>query len=247
MRERLPRPRPQRDRLMHKRGLVLAIATTLFLSYFPTIANAQDANPYEGLRALALQFKPGDFGIKTADDMSPYGLIIDMGVARGTATLAAFSSGDASLYLSSGGGIIGGVGHASVREATRKWLHTAEVRLTSFAPATEFPLPATGYVRLSVSHNSRDFDGHRADRGDQCRQAGTFVGVVRRAKVARRPCENCRASLTIEPFTALLPLHVKNGEKLRILSRGDRLALTCAEYAEFPLSRYERDKISGNG
>lgn len=138
---------------MRKRGLVLAIATTLLLSYFPTMANAQDANPYEGLRALALQFKPGDLGIKTADATSPYGLIMDMGVARGTATLAAFSSGDASFYLSSGGGIIGGVGHASVREATRRWLHTAEVRLTSFAPATEVPLPAPGHVRLSVLTN----------------------------------------------------------------------------------------------
>jgi hypothetical protein len=63
------------------------------------------------------------------------------------------SNSESSLYLSTGGGVIGGIGHASVREAARGWIHGVETHLTSFAPTTTFPLPEGGYVRFFVLTN----------------------------------------------------------------------------------------------
>jgi len=136
------------------RVLALAVATTLFLSYLPKVVSAQNPNPYEGLRTQALQTTLTDLGIKLADDtLSAYGLVMDMGLPRGTATLVAFSSGDASLYVSTGGGIIGGIGHAAVRQSARGWIQSVQAHLSSFAPTTAFPQPAVGTVRLFVLTN----------------------------------------------------------------------------------------------
>jgi hypothetical protein len=40
----------------------------------------------------------------------PFGLVGDFGQGEMAATLAAFRTGDVSLYLSTGGGILGGIG-----------------------------------------------------------------------------------------------------------------------------------------
>ena len=55
---------------------------------------------YNGLRDLALKSSPLDLNLKLDDDKNP----------KGTATLISFVSGDASVYFSNGGGLLGGIG-----------------------------------------------------------------------------------------------------------------------------------------
>jgi hypothetical protein len=149
------------------------------------MARAQESNPYEGLRTRALQTKFVELGVKLADDATfPYGLVMDMGLPKGTATLVAFSSGDASLYMSTGSGIIGGIGHASVRESARGWVHSVEAHLTAFAPTTTFALPAVGYIRLFVLTSCGTLTAVAPIEGGQFGQAGTFASLVRGAKIA---------------------------------------------------------------
>ena len=69
---------------------------------------------------------------------------METGYPEGSATLVALADGSASVYLSSGGGWIGGIGHQKIRDAAQQVVQIAsqfqsEMKLTSI-----FPVPRTG-------------------------------------------------------------------------------------------------------
>jgi hypothetical protein len=104
-------------------------------------------NPYEGLRTQALTVRPSDIGLAVAPG-DVWGAVMDMPVADATATVVAFADGAASIYLSSGGGFIGGMQHAAVKQAAHAFIATANRLSGSFTPVTAFPLPAKGQIRF---------------------------------------------------------------------------------------------------
>jgi hypothetical protein len=72
---------------------------------------------------------------------------MDWGVDNGTATVVAVADGTVSIYLSSGGGSIGGgQGHKAIREAGQKFLNLAKESLSKMQKTTECPLPGKGQV-----------------------------------------------------------------------------------------------------
>ena len=71
---------------------------------------------YENMRNMALTVTAEQLGINEIENDKVYGLVTEMGMDIGTATVAAFLTGDASIYLSSGGGFIGGGSHQDVNE-----------------------------------------------------------------------------------------------------------------------------------
>jgi len=91
-------------------------------------------NPYAGLRDMALQTTPGQLGIDPgADPSGVYGVVLDWPLKEGIISLVCFSSGDASMYTSTGGGMIGGGSHDAIKSA-----------------AKEFVQKAQGYLKLAV-------------------------------------------------------------------------------------------------
>ena len=70
---------------------------------------------YLRLRRLAHETKPANVGVTdVTDEMDatvPFGILMDISLPQGNATIVAFISGDASFYTSTGGGVIGGIGH----------------------------------------------------------------------------------------------------------------------------------------
>jgi hypothetical protein len=139
------------------RASVFAVlASVLILAAGAGAARAQEANPYPGLRAKALQTRPADVGVTSPDDavsVSVYGVVMDMGLPEGTATLVGFSSGDAGLYLSSGGGVIGGAQYPEVSRTAVAWIKVVQAHLNAFGPATSDDLPPDGTARLFVLTN----------------------------------------------------------------------------------------------
>jgi hypothetical protein len=66
-------------------------------------------NAFEGLRNMAFTATPEQLGLSLpADKTVVYGVIMDWEMGGATATTVSYQTGDASLYLSSGGGVIGG-------------------------------------------------------------------------------------------------------------------------------------------
>ena len=126
----------------------------LGIAYFFTTQASQRpgsaASPYDtylGLRNSALKAGRAKFGLPpTAAPNVPWGAVMDWGMDNGTATVVAYSDGSASVYLSSGGGFIGGKSHEAVRKAAEKMVAAAaECRQQTHATTT-YPLPQQGEV-----------------------------------------------------------------------------------------------------
>ena len=92
---------------------------------------------------------------------------MDIESPTGTATLVGLADGTTSLYLSSGGGVIGGGEHAQVASATRALLLVVEGQLDQMPTTTDTPLPAAGRVvlRAMTYHGQRAVDAAEDDLG----------------------------------------------------------------------------------
>lgn len=72
---------------------------------------------------------------------------MDWGVTRGTATLVVFFDGHASIYLSNGGGFLGGgVSHEAIRIAAKRVVEIAAECQPQAHPTSFYPLPERGSV-----------------------------------------------------------------------------------------------------
>jgi hypothetical protein len=116
-----------------------------------------EVSVYLGLRDLALQgtLPKNVQDAAVAKPGEPFAVLMDWGIARGTATVAAYSDGTASVYLSSGGGFLGGgQAHESIRSAAIKTVGIAGELKGLMHPTTMYPLPqpehVTFYVRTSA-------------------------------------------------------------------------------------------------
>ncbi len=97
---------------------------------------------YRGLRNLALQGSRSKLGLAVpSKPTEPWGVVMDWGMQRGIATVVAISDGTASVYLSSGGGFIGGQGQEPIRRAAQSAVGAAKAMQLPEQPATTFPLP----------------------------------------------------------------------------------------------------------
>ncbi len=116
---------------------------------------------YLGLRELALTTRTDDIGLEPGDRTEPYGVVMDMDMRGGTVTIVAFASGDASIYLSTGGGIIGsGQESAQVAEAAQQFVMAAAEHVAALPQATDYPLPDRDEVRFFIITESGVYSGN---------------------------------------------------------------------------------------
>ena len=103
------------------------------------------------LRDMALSVAAADLQLSPAPALpNVWGVLMDLGYPQATATLAVFADGTTSLYISSGGGVIGAGEHPPVREEAEKFLSVVESHIADFEPADETPYPRPGRVRFYV-------------------------------------------------------------------------------------------------
>lgn len=105
-----------------------------------------EQNPFEGLRNQA--FSVTKEQLELTDDNKFFGLIMDWELGDATMTLITFRTGDASMYLSSGGGVIGGGQHENVRTAVANYLNSAERFLNTAEPVEHSNLPTANSVNF---------------------------------------------------------------------------------------------------
>lgn len=117
-----------------------------------------DADIMQQLRSQAIVTSPADFGITPSVDFPVvYGVVMDWPLGEATATVVAFSDGNASLYTTSTFGVIGGIGHEAVRDSARSFVRTAASLYDSAAPTSESQLPESDRVQFLLL----GFDGVR--------------------------------------------------------------------------------------
>jgi hypothetical protein len=126
---------------------------------------ATPSETYTGLRNMALGLTPQHVGAEASTGAArPYGMLMETGYPKAVVTLATFASGDASLYFSNGGAILGGEGHESVRRAACQFVAASEHFLAIMAETTEYPLPGLGRTRFYVLTAAGIFTAEAGER-----------------------------------------------------------------------------------
>jgi hypothetical protein len=118
-------------------------------------------NAFEGLRNMAFSATPEQLGLTLPTDKTMvYGAIMDWEMGGATATTVAYQTGDASMYLSSGGGVIGGGQHQNVNIAAKQFINIAQTFLEKTAKTDSKTLPNKDEVKFYLLTNKGIFVGH---------------------------------------------------------------------------------------
>ena len=114
---------------------------------------------YLDLRSMVFELQPDVAGMAPTPELPRvWGAIVDWAVGDGFATFVAISDGTASMYLSSGGGVIGGGERPAIARAATRLVATVERELDAMAPAAA-PVPPQPGV---VMYWALTFDGLRS-------------------------------------------------------------------------------------
>jgi len=157
-------------------ALAICAVTFVFLANDERGSNQVSTPPteaYMGLRKLALETKPAMVGV-SADPNSdePFGILMEFNVSNTPVTVTSFASGDSSIYLASGGGFLGGIGHETIRNAAKRFVTVARNYTSKMQASTDYPLPSSGKVRfyvltpkgvLTAEATEDDLSQHRSD------------------------------------------------------------------------------------
>lgn len=115
-------------------------------------------NPYLGLRNQVLSLKPEDLGIHIpADKEEAFGVVLEIETGGGVATIVSLSSGDASMYTSTGGGIIGGMTHTNVKDAALAFVKTSQSYFHKMHIAKNSDTPKTGDIKIFILTNKHKY------------------------------------------------------------------------------------------
>jgi len=128
-----------RDRL---RDGLLAIRTLLR-------GGRRSAGIYDDLRSRVLGLDPASIHIPPDE---PWGgaavAAMELAVGGATATIVAVADGTVSMYLSTGGGVIGAGEHLAVRAEAQRFRTVAAESRGLLVRTAEFPRPGPGQVRF---------------------------------------------------------------------------------------------------
>jgi hypothetical protein len=148
------------------------------------------------LRGQAMSLEPSTVGIQPSPELPRvFGVVMDTTYEKGTATVVAFADDTASLYTSSGGGVIGAGNHTRVRQAVRELLGLTEANLELLAQGASPTLPPNGNVTITALTYSgqRRISALEEDLGRSVHLAAPIFHAVqkvifemRRAKEASR-------------------------------------------------------------
>jgi hypothetical protein len=109
---------------------------------------ARAAEVMAKLRNALLTAPPQEIGIEDSEGKAKVlAVLMETALPAGVATLVSIHDGTASLYTTTGGGIMGGY---SAREEARKFVAEAGKHLSSMKPAQTFPYPPVGRIRFYV-------------------------------------------------------------------------------------------------
>jgi hypothetical protein len=105
-------------------------------------------NHYFGLRQMALDRTPEQLELSGLQENEVYGVVMDWDIGKGIVSLITYKTGDASMYLSSGGGIIGGGQHVNVNKASKQFVKFASNYIDKSVKADSTPIPDKNCVRF---------------------------------------------------------------------------------------------------
>lgn len=117
-------------------------------------SNDNKENPFLGLRSMAFSTSPQQLSLKIPDNKTQvYGIILDWDLGDAIATIIGFETGDASMYLSSGGGVIGGGQHDNVRNVVKPYIKMGQDFLDKAVKSDTNTLPDKNCIKFHFLTN----------------------------------------------------------------------------------------------
>ena len=114
----------------------------------------QDTTTYEGTRTAAISVTPDDLKLKIPETATfVYGVVMDWDMGDNILTLAAYITGAANVYLSTGAGITGGGKNPEVAELAVTFVTDAQDFINRAVPVTSADYPSKGCVRFYLLTN----------------------------------------------------------------------------------------------
>jgi hypothetical protein len=115
-------------------------------------------NVYNDMRNMALNTTAEKLQLSLPKNaLKVFGVVMDWDLGEGIATLVSFETGDASMYLSTGGGTIGGIGHKNVVHAAKEFVAKAGGYINEAIKVDSTPLPDKNCVRFYLLTNKGIF------------------------------------------------------------------------------------------
>ena len=109
--------------------------------------DAKDAG--RDLRRMFLTITPEKAGIEPCGDYPRvFAIAMDWPIGEHIATVVSLSDGSASVYTTGTFGIIGGIGHETVRAAAKKLVKEADRYYDDSTPTQDFSYPSLDHVRF---------------------------------------------------------------------------------------------------
>lgn len=122
-------------------------------------------NTFHDLRGMAFSATPEQLQLSLpADKTIVYGIIKEWGIDTATAIVVCYQTGDASMYLSSGGGVIGGGQHQNVSSAAKQFVNLAQTYLDKATKTETNSLPQQDEVKFYLLTNKGTFVGQEVMR-----------------------------------------------------------------------------------
>ncbi len=126
---------------------------------------------YTGLRSQIFTVRPEGLGIAPSPELPHvWAALMEWWLADFAVTLVCVADGTTSLYLSTGGGVIGAGNHPTVARAARNFLIAAESALAWMQPVADFPLPSPGHVRFYARTFTATYTAERSEEALAGRQ-----------------------------------------------------------------------------
>ena len=119
-----------------------------------------ETNTFEELRNVALNVTPEQLGLRlSADKTVVFGILMDWDMEGTTVTTISYQTGDASMYLSTGGGVIGGGTHKNVNRAAKSFVNTAQTYLDKAVKTETTKVPEKNFVYFYLLTNKGIYKG----------------------------------------------------------------------------------------
>ncbi|AUG57491.1 MAG TPA: hypothetical protein DCE02_06845 [Ruminiclostridium sp.] len=114
------------------------------------LKQSNNDNPFYDLRKMVFSLNVGTLGLEVVKSGISLCTVMEWEISGSVATLVSVIDGSTSLYLSTGGGIIGGGGHQNVVEASSAFREASEKYLSRMKKDSDFKLPENGHVCFYV-------------------------------------------------------------------------------------------------
>jgi len=114
----------------------------------PSPSGDSPAEASAALRAHLLNGSASEFSVEP--DSTVWGVLMETGYPEAAATLVSLADGTASIYFSSGGGVIGGGQHEAIATAARRVVRLSKDYLSKMTSTSQFPLPRPGQVKFYI-------------------------------------------------------------------------------------------------